>query len=54
MRKRDPSLSEGWGQIVTSLEIETAGLFIKILFFSDDKTKKMNIFEKIYQKNSDF
>ncbi len=25
MRKRDPFLSEGWGQIVTPLELETAG-----------------------------
>lgn len=25
MRKRDPVLSEGWGQIVTPLELETAG-----------------------------
>jgi hypothetical protein len=25
MRKRDSSLTEGWGQIVTTLEIETAG-----------------------------
>ena len=25
MRVRDPSLSEGWGQIVTPLSIETSG-----------------------------
>ncbi|MCI6196900.1 MAG: hypothetical protein MR670_06675 [Prevotella sp.] len=25
MKKRDPSLAEGWGQIVTPLSVQTAG-----------------------------
>jgi prophage antirepressor-like protein len=32
MRKRDDQLSQGWGQIVTPLFVETAGSFQKQLF----------------------
>ncbi len=34
MRKRDPELSEGWGQIVTPLAIQTSGGKQKINFAS--------------------